>query len=55
MDKFIQKITKNKKVELSVHKERRSPTVIYINPDEKCNEDCVFCVVKGQNNGVLGP
>ncbi|HNW96524.1 MAG TPA: radical SAM protein [Candidatus Paceibacterota bacterium] len=54
MDKFIQKITKNKKVELSVHKERRSPTVIYINPDEKCNEDCVFCVVKGQNNGVFG-
>lgn len=54
MNELTRKIAKGKKVELGLHGKGRKPTMIYINLDEACNENCVFCVVKGTNQGVFG-
>jgi molybdenum cofactor biosynthesis enzyme MoaA len=54
MEDIIKKISKNKSVELAEHKAERSANMIYINLGEECNENCVFCVVKGDNQGVFG-
>lgn len=50
----INDIFKGKEIETSSHKDSRTPTMLYINLDEKCNENCVFCVVKGENQGKFG-
>ena len=45
---------KDKKIETFSHQNQRAPKILYMNIDEKCNEDCVFCVVKGENKGKFG-
>ena len=45
---------KGKVIETFKHKKERKPDILYINLDEKCNENCVFCVVKGSNVGNFG-
>lgn len=47
-------LVKDKTLETVSHKEGRNPNTLYINLDEKCNENCVFCVVKGSNKGKFG-
>lgn len=41
-------------METSSHKNQRAPSMLYISLDERCNENCVFCVVKGANLGKFG-
>ena len=41
-------------VEMVPRKEARSPKILYMNLDEKCNQNCLFCVVKGANKGKFG-
>jgi len=50
----IKSIFKGKEIESFSHKKPRAPEIIYINLDERCNQDCVFCVVKGTNKGKFG-
>ncbi len=45
---------KDKEVEVFHHKKTRSPDTLYINLDEKCNQNCVFCIVKGANKDKFG-
>jgi len=47
-------LVKDKALETVSHKGERNPNTLYINLDEKCNENCVFCVVKGSNEGKFG-
>ncbi len=48
------KLFENKEVEMANYEEERKTNQLYINLDEKCNQDCVFCVVKGSNKGKFG-
>ena len=48
------RIFENKEIETFSHQEQRTPKTLYINIDERCNENCVFCVVKGGNEGKFG-
>ena len=50
----ILNIFKGKEIEVFHHKKPRSPDTLYINLDERCNQNCVFCVVKGENVGKFG-
>ena len=50
----VKNIFKGKEIESFSHKKPRAPEIIYISLDEKCNQDCVFCVVKGTNKGKFG-
>jgi len=43
-----------KEVELFTHKKQRFPEILYLSLDERCNQNCVFCVVKGENKGKFG-
>jgi len=43
-----------KEVEMANYGEERKTSQLYINLDEKCNQGCVFCVVKGSNKGKFG-
>ena len=43
-----------KELEMASYVEKRKTNQLYINLDEKCNQDCVFCVVKGSNEGKFG-
>jgi len=52
--KGIIEMFKEKEIEIVHHREPRSPHTLYINLDERCNENCVFCVVKGENMGKFG-
>ena len=45
---------KGKTLEVYKHKKERKPDRLYVNLDERCNENCVFCVVKGNNVGKFG-
>ena len=45
---------KGKEIEVFQHRKTRTPSTLYINLDERCNQDCVFCVVKGENKGKFG-
>jgi len=47
-------IFKGKEIETSSHESQRTPKMLYINIDERCNENCAFCVVKGENRGKFG-
>lgn len=50
----IQRLLQGREVTIFHHKELRNPSILYINLDERCNENCVFCVVKGKNTGTFG-
>ncbi len=52
--KNINELYKDKLIESYSHKEERGPSMLYVSIDEKCNENCVFCVVKGTNVGTYG-
>jgi len=52
--KRITELYKDKIIESYSHKEERGPSMLYINIDERCNENCAFCVVKGINVGTFG-
>ncbi len=45
---------KDKKIEASSHQNQREPKILYISMDPKCNEDCVFCITKGENKDNFG-
>ncbi|XOB46840.1 MAG: radical SAM protein [Candidatus Nealsonbacteria bacterium] len=53
-DNKIAELFKGKDLEVVQHEKERNPTRLYINLDEKCNENCVFCVIKGSNKGKFG-
>ena len=50
----IQKLFKGKEIITVSHKGPRDPSMLYISLDERCNENCVFCVIKGDNVGTFG-
>jgi len=52
--KEITELYKDKLIESYSHTDQRGPSMLYVNIDEKCNENCVFCVVKGKNVGTFG-
>ncbi len=54
LNKEITNIFENKEIETFSHENGREPKTLYINIDERCNQDCVFCVVKGKNKGKFG-
>ena len=47
-------IFRDKTLETVTYERERNPRTLYINLDEKCNQNCVFCVVKGSNKGKFG-
>ncbi len=53
-EKKIIDMFKDKEIETFSHQNQRTPKILYINIDEKCNQDCVFCVIKGENKGKFG-
>jgi len=50
----ILQLLKEKNIETVSHQREFSLSILYINLDEKCNQNCVFCVVKGANVGKFG-
>lgn len=51
---IARKIFKGKVTELHRRNSESSPEILYISLHETCNENCVFCVVKGNNVGKFG-
>jgi len=45
---------KDKEIETFSHENNREQKILYISMDERCNQDCAFCVVKGENKGKFG-
>jgi MoaA/NifB/PqqE/SkfB family radical SAM enzyme len=54
LPKHIKNLFEGKEIETVSHYRSKALQMLYINLDEECNENCVFCVVKGTNVGKFG-